>query len=492
MSKDRYALVAEPDARLCYVLTHVLALQGLDPISTRDGAVAQATLQKRGLPAILIVNPSLPRVDGFALIEELRRLDPGRRTPVVVISPSLDARAAAYDRRRELGITEILGAGMSSSSLQSALLRALAGEGTSASASLTPTANEPVQVEPPPSSMAAPISRVPSSVDPARLARITQMGIVDDAPPEASLQRLVEETAAAFDVPISVVSIVLPNRQWFKAQVGLSGKILADRGTPIEDAFCRHIVDAETVGPLVVPDATKHPVFAKNRLVVEGAVGSYAGAPLLTPRGDVLGTLCIIDSKPLGIGPEQVDHLVALAGRVAGEIELASQAHKGTTRLSGTRARAEPGATRAVGTVAALDAYEAVIANLEDGILLAAASGELLLANPALAELLGIPEALIISYSMAELIHVLTERSAARDAGHLESFELPRGPHVASEYVELVRPTPRLLRWSTKPIELTGGVAQFATFSDARARSAWGPLRDTIGMAPTLRPPPND
>lgn len=490
MSKERYALVAEPDARLCYVLTHVLALQGLDPIATRDGAVAQATLQKRGLPALLIVNPSLPRVDGFALIEELRRLDPGRRTPVVVISPSLDARAAAYDRRRELGIAEILGAGMSSSSLQSALLRALAGEDTFASESPASGVNDRVQVEPPPSSTAAPISHAPASVDPSRLARIGEMGIVDDALPQASLQRLVEETATAFGVPISLISIVLPDRQWFKAQVGLSGRLLADRGTPIEDAFCRHIVDAETIGPLVVPDATTHPVFAKNRLVVEGAVGSYAGAPLLTPHGDVLGTLCIVDTKPLSIGPEQVDHLVALAGRVAGEIELSSQAHKGTTRLSGTRARAGSGSPRAVGAAAALGAYEAVIANLEDGILLAAASGELLLTNPALAELLGISEAQIVGRSMAELIRVLTERSAMRDSGHLKSFELPRGPHVASEYVELVRPTRRLLRWSTKPIDLAGGVAQLATFSDVRTRSAWGPLRDTIAMAPTLRPPP--
>jgi GAF domain-containing protein len=135
--------------------------------------------------------------------------------------------------------------------------------------------------------------------DPDRLARIAAMGVVDDLPPDEALQRLVAETAAQFRVPIAVVSIVLGDRQWFKAHHGLGGAFLADRGSPIDGAFCRHVVDA--CAPLVVPDASAHPVFATNPSFVRHGVRGYAGAPLVTPDGDVLGTLCIIDSKPLAI-----------------------------------------------------------------------------------------------------------------------------------------------------------------------------------------------
>ena len=112
------------------------------------------------------------------------------------------------------------------------------------------------------------------------------MGIVDDRPPDETLQRLVEDTARAFDVPIALVSLILEDRQWFKAYFGLEGDAAAARGTPREISFCRHVVEGDMCQPLVVPDAAVHPFFATNPLVMSGLVRSYAGAPLVTPAGD--------------------------------------------------------------------------------------------------------------------------------------------------------------------------------------------------------------
>jgi len=74
--------------------------------------------------------------------------------------------------------------------------------------------------------------------------------------------------------------------------------------------------------PLVIADAVAHPTFAQNPLVQDGSVRSYAGAPLQTSSGDVLGTLCIIDKRPMSVSPEELDQLVLLARGVAGELEL--------------------------------------------------------------------------------------------------------------------------------------------------------------------------
>src|SRR6202012_494330 len=109
---------------------------------------------------------------------------------------------------------------------------------------------------------------------------------------------------AAFEVPVALVSLVLEEKQWFKAHFGLGGKLLEERGTPRDWAFCKHVVASEE--PLIVHDAKVHPMFATNPLVLDGSVRGYAGAPLLTADGYALGTVCLIDSEPLALSAEEL------------------------------------------------------------------------------------------------------------------------------------------------------------------------------------------
>jgi GAF domain-containing protein len=141
-----------------------------------------------------------------------------------------------------------------------------------------------------------------------RLKRLHDLKILD-TPPEEGFDRLVELASLVFDCPISLVSLVDEDRQWFKAEVGLG-----THETGRDVSFCAHSF-AKVDEVFLVPDANQDPRFAKNPLVTSKPdIGFYAGAPLVTTDGYPIGTLCVIDHKARDdISPKQLKVLQALA-----------------------------------------------------------------------------------------------------------------------------------------------------------------------------------
>ncbi|MBQ0732718.1 GAF domain-containing protein [Aquimarina celericrescens] len=135
--------------------------------------------------------------------------------------------------------------------------------------------------------------------------------LIMDTPPEKELDELAQIASAICDTPISLISLLDDTRQWFKAVKGLEVT-----HTPIEQAFCRFTLDhPEEV--LVVEDSWLDDRFKENPLVIgDPNIRFYAGAPLVTPKGNVLGTLCIIDKKPRRISDNQKRALQLLAKKV--------------------------------------------------------------------------------------------------------------------------------------------------------------------------------
>lgn len=146
-----------------------------------------------------------------------------------------------------------------------------------------------------------------------RLASLSQCKVLD-TPPEERFDRLTRIASAAFDVPIALVSLVDENRQWFKSRVGLDAT-----ETPREISFCGHAIHSDAI--LEVRDATADPRFHDNPLVTGApSIRFYAGAPLRSPDGRRLGTLCLIDHKPRELDVEQRARLRDMADCVEQEL----------------------------------------------------------------------------------------------------------------------------------------------------------------------------
>lgn len=149
-----------------------------------------------------------------------------------------------------------------------------------------------------------------------RLAALSEYGV--RAPLEdAGFDRLVRLAASTFDVPIALVSLVESERQLFAAGVGLS-VCETSRGS----SFCAHALGSEDV--MIVPDARLDARFCDNPLVLGYPfIRFYAGCPLLSPLGYVVGTLCLIDIKPRSrLTEAQCGDLRDLTALVLDKLEL--------------------------------------------------------------------------------------------------------------------------------------------------------------------------
>ncbi|MBC7973002.1 MAG: GAF domain-containing protein [Verrucomicrobia bacterium] len=152
----------------------------------------------------------------------------------------------------------------------------------------------------------------------ARLRSLCQYQILDTEP-EVGFDDLTNLAASICHTPITFVSLVDAQRQWFKAKVGTD---VAE--TPRDVAFCSHAI--LQLDLLIVPDTLADERFATNPLVVgEPHIRFYAGVPLIMPDGHALGTLCVIDFIPRALTPNQLEALQALGRQVVAQLELRRQ-----------------------------------------------------------------------------------------------------------------------------------------------------------------------
>lgn len=155
---------------------------------------------------------------------------------------------------------------------------------------------------------------LPANED-VRLRALKNLRILD-TPPEDRFDQIVGLAARVFDVPISYISMVDMNRQWFKSKHGID---IVE--TPRDISFCGHAILQGD--PLIVPDLASDGRFSSSPLVTGTPFARfYAGMPVAVEAGVNVGTLCVLDTKPRSLSDAQVRILRDMGQLVEQQLQL--------------------------------------------------------------------------------------------------------------------------------------------------------------------------
>lgn len=152
----------------------------------------------------------------------------------------------------------------------------------------------------------------------ARLAALHEQNILD-TDSEEEFDSIVKVASFICGTPISLISLVDTNRQWFKSKIGLDLN-----ETPRNVSFCSLAIEQDKM--MEIYDAREDARFKHNPLVTgDPNIRFYAGAPLITQKGFKIGTLCVIDSVPRKLSQDQKDCLETLSRQIMAQMELKQQ-----------------------------------------------------------------------------------------------------------------------------------------------------------------------
>jgi len=232
---------------------------------------------------------------------------------------------------------------------------------------------------------------VAAAFPPNESERIALLHALDllDTPAEPIFDRITRLVARTLRVPIALVSLVDSDRQWFKSRVGLSAV-----ETPRELAFCAHTLLQDV--PMVVEDATSDDRFADNLLVTgEPNIRFYAGAPIFTTAGLILGTLCAIDSQPRTLLPDELETLLDLANLVSREIQQRETALLARSHIDHANTAVQESNLR----------FQSIFERAGVGIALVAPHGGWMSVNQTLCDIVGYSQAELANMTFQDITH---------------------------------------------------------------------------------------
>jgi PAS domain S-box-containing protein len=153
----------------------------------------------------------------------------------------------------------------------------------------------------------------------SRIEALRATGLLD-APADPAFDRLTGLAARVLGVPIALVTLVDSERQYFLSCRGMPEPAASERQTPLKYSLCQYVVASEE--ELVVGDTRGHPLVGGNLAVRDLGLMAYAGIPLTTAAGHVLGSFCAIDTKPRSWSEADLELLRDLAASAVTEVEL--------------------------------------------------------------------------------------------------------------------------------------------------------------------------
>ena len=285
--RENYILIAMPNVNRGAAYRAVVSEVAFDTVLVRDGEEAKQELARRGPPALLILDLSLPKVDGFELLREVRKLSSRTQTGAIVISGHAPIRAAARRLAESLGIAKVLPIDVDRPSLREAIDSTL-------------HENFPGRV-----------AKAPAVTPPAEAGEPARPGIED------VLQTAVLEAGRRFRVPIALAYAKIGEREHLRAFVALSD-LPSITGAAQAWTFLRQVATGSD--PLIVPDVTNYPELCDTAPSGLAVIRGFAGTPLVAREADLTGTLCLMDTKPLTMDASELDLLEALGRDLSRDI----------------------------------------------------------------------------------------------------------------------------------------------------------------------------
>src|SRR5919107_1103680 len=191
------------------------------------------------------------------------------------------------------------------------------------------------------------------------------------------LQELVDEVRGVYGTDLCMVNLNLTDMQYFRAWSGELDPDLAEaRQDALEHSMCQYVVNDER--PLVVNDFLATEEFREQHFCVNYGIRFYAGTPLVTSGGHIIGTLCLLDTSSRDeFGEDQMRLLRAFAWAVVGRLELLGALERERV------ARTEAETTH--------ERLKVILDNLTEGVLVADSRRHVVFANPAARAMLGVP-----------------------------------------------------------------------------------------------------
>jgi len=255
----------------------------------------------------------------------------------------------------------------------------------------------------------------------ARLKALDDYQILDTLP-EDSYDDITMLASEICGTPMAAISLIDGERQWFKSKVGLNL-----HETARDDAFCAHAILQPDI--TVVSNAQADKRFADNPLVTgEPGIRFYAGAPLVTPKGEAMGTLCVIDQTQRTLTEVQLKSLRALSRQVMAQLEL-----RRYIRLQEQDHRLKVKELRST-----LGKMEVALGAISDVIVWTDHSGQIQWCNKPFDKLVEKPHILILGKYLAELLPLMEHGTPLPDKGH-PANQVLQGKKDISGYFEFVR-----------------------------------------------------
>lgn len=286
---SRYVLIAISNSSRGAAFRQVVSESlGLEVVVERDGEDAVQEMARRGMPALLIVDLSLPRVDGFAVVRKVRRQATEADTRIVVVAAHESLRAAARELSTSLAIASILPLDVDEVSLRDLLaaeFESLVGRPRPLAVVSGPRTKEP------------------------------RNGEAEDV-----MDRAASEARRRFKLPAAIGYLRVGDQETLSFQVAGQNPDPALALSELSDfKFLRQAADA--LDPLIIPTVESHPVFAQQLARGAHPIRGFAAVPVAVSRSDARGALCVLDLKPLALTASDIDALAAIGRSVGLELD---------------------------------------------------------------------------------------------------------------------------------------------------------------------------